>query len=129
MKNYIWLIAAAVVLVAMVLWVYRCPIFENDCECQEGQANCDKPVTAGDRPDPNLTPTPIPRITISIASSNTKENWIDAVVKRFNQELRQIASGATIFVEVEHVTSGVSQKEILRQKLQPTVWIAPKRCP
>jgi len=61
-------------------------------------------------------------VPIDIASSNTKEDWMNAVVERFNQEQHKLASGEVIFVRVSHVTSGGSQTAILDGKLQPTVW-------
>ena len=94
MKNYIWLIAAAVVLVGMVFWALRCQIF----------GGCNGPIS------------------IAMASSNTKENWINSVVEQFNQEQHTIASGEPIFVQATHVTSGGSQREILAGIIQPTVW-------
>ena len=61
-------------------------------------------------------------IVVDIDSSNTKEDWMNAVVAQFNQEQRQLPSGETIFVQVKHVTSGGSQKAILEGKSQPIVW-------
>ena len=61
-------------------------------------------------------------IAIDIASSNTKEDWMNAVVDQFNKEQHKLDSGEVIFVQVEHVTSGGSQQDILNGKIQPTVW-------
>lgn len=61
-------------------------------------------------------------VVVDISSSNTKENWMDAVVAQFNAENHKIESGETIFVRVTHVTSGGSQQDILDGKVQPTVW-------
>jgi Ca-activated chloride channel family protein len=61
-------------------------------------------------------------ITIEISSSNTKEDWMNAVTARFNQESHKLSSGEVIFVKVSHVTSGGSQKAILDGKSKPTVW-------
>ena len=65
---------------------------------------------------------PAGSIAIDIASSNTKENWMNAVAEQFNNEGHTTASGETIFVRVSHVTSGGSQNAILDGDLQPTVW-------
>ena len=65
---------------------------------------------------------PAGSVAIDISSSNTKEDWMNAVVEQFNQEQHKIGSGETIFVRVEHVTSGGSQQAILDGKSQPTVW-------
>ena len=61
-------------------------------------------------------------VAIDISSSNTKEDWMNAVVKQFNSEQHKVASGEAIFVRVAHVTSGGSQKAILDGKDKPTVW-------
>ena len=82
-------------------------------------------LTEGETSEPTVTPpaatavsgqgakeTPLPPtqtpgpndIIISIANSNTKQDWINAVIKLFNQERHQIA-GKPIFVEASHVTS------------------------
>ena len=71
------------------------------------------------------TETPAPpknSIAIEISSSNTKEDWMNAVVAQFNQEEHKAASGDVIFVTVKHVTSGGSQKAILDGTSQPVVW-------
>ena len=74
-------------------------------------------VDAGETPQP-----PRGSIPVDIASSNTKEDFMDMVVERFNQEQHKIDSGDVIFVRVSHVTSGGSQNAILDGTLQPTVW-------
>lgn len=67
-------------------------------------------------------PVPAGAVAVDIASSNTKENWMDTLVAQFNAEERTISTGETIFVRVSHVTSGGSQRNILDGKIQPTVW-------
>lgn len=61
-------------------------------------------------------------IVVEISSSNTKEDWMNAVVAQFNSEQHLTASGEVIFVTVQHVTSGGSQKAILDGKSTPVVW-------
>jgi Ca-activated chloride channel family protein len=61
-------------------------------------------------------------IAIEISSSNTKEDWMNAVVAQFNAEEHKLGSGQAIFVTVKHVTSGGSQKAILDGTSQPVVW-------
>ena len=71
------------------------------------------------------TATPEPpkdAVTIEISSSNTKEDWMNAIVAQFNAEQHKNADGKVIYVTVTHVTSGGSQKAILDGKSQPTVW-------
>jgi len=65
---------------------------------------------------------PAGSVVVDISSSNTKENWMDAVVAQFNAENHKIGSGETVFVRVTHVTSGGSQQDILNGKIKPTVW-------
>jgi len=69
-------------------------------------------------------PTPLPEGTIllSIASSNTKQNWLNQVVESFNEAGHQTANDMAIVAEVEHVTSGGSMNAILDGELKPVVW-------
>jgi Ca-activated chloride channel family protein len=76
------------------------------------------PTEAG---DPTDAP-PAGGVAIEVSSSNTKEDWMNAVVAKFNQEGHKLASGEVITVTVKHVTSGGSQKSILDGKSQPVVW-------
>ena len=72
---------------------------------------------------PNATEAPPPgSVSVDISSSNTKEDWMNAMVEQFNQEGHKTSSGNLIFVRVTHVTSGGSQQAILDGKSQPTVW-------
>jgi Ca-activated chloride channel family protein len=71
---------------------------------------------------PTLPEAPAGSIVIDIASSNTKENWIDTVAEQFNAEEHTIGSGEAIFVRATHVTSGGSQGNILDGTIQPQVW-------
>jgi Ca-activated chloride channel family protein len=68
--------------------------------------------------------SPIPRnsVLITVASSNTKENWLDQVTAQFNAEEHTTADGNDIIVEVSHVTSGGSMNAILDGNLTPTAW-------
>lgn len=61
-------------------------------------------------------------IAIDISSSNTKEDWLNAVVAQFNASATKLQSGEGIFVRVTHVTSGGSQQAILNGTSKPTVW-------
>ena len=65
---------------------------------------------------------PANSIAIEVSSSNTKEDWMNAVVAQFNAEQQKVASGDAIFVTVKHVTSGGSQQAILNGTSQPVVW-------
>lgn len=61
-------------------------------------------------------------VEISFVSSNTKQDWIDAVTDRFNAAQIKLVSNKPVFVRVTHVTSGGSQQDILSGKIKPTVW-------
>jgi Ca-activated chloride channel family protein len=65
---------------------------------------------------------PTGAVTVDISSSNTKEDWMDAVVEQFNNQNHKLPTGESIFVRVEHVTSGGSQKAIIDGKSEPIVW-------
>src|SRR5262245_57075723 len=73
---------------------------------------------------PTATPVPTtpPQVVIDIASSNTKQDWLNAVIANFNAEGHTIASGNSIFVQATHGTSGGTQLDILDGELRPTVW-------
>lgn len=72
--------------------------------------------------DATTVAPPANSISIEISSSNTKEDWMNAVVAQFNAEQHKVASGDVVFVTVKHVTSGGSQKAILDGTSQPVVW-------
>lgn len=61
-------------------------------------------------------------IKITLYSSSTKEDWLDAATAAFNQEQIKTSSGKAIHVRVFHVNSGGSQQAILNGEIQPTVW-------
>lgn len=61
-------------------------------------------------------------VLVTLASSNTKRNWLDQVTEQFNAAGRTTSSGSGIVVEVSHVTSGGSMNAILDGSLQPTAW-------
>ena len=69
-------------------------------------------------------PTPLPANTVllTLASSNTKRNWLDEVVEQFNAAGFETAAGRAIVAEVEHVTSGGSMNAILDGNIQPVAW-------
>jgi Ca-activated chloride channel family protein len=73
-------------------------------------------------PEGATAAAPAGSVVVDIASSNTKENWMNTLVENFNNEGHQVDSGEAIFVRVSHVTSGGSQGAILDGNLQPTVW-------
>src|SRR5574341_216836 len=68
------------------------------------------------------TAAPAGAIEISFYSSNTKEDWINAVTENFNNAQIKTKSGKPIFVRVTHVTSGGSQGDILSGKIKPVAW-------
>ncbi len=119
MKNYIWLIAAAVVLLVMVGWALRCAIFEI-CPAPPKQA-----TATSESP-----PLPIGIVSISIASSSTKKEWLDQGISTFNDRSRSDGrlqvDGKPIEVEVileegNHYRSGTMITDILKDKIKPTI--------
>lgn len=78
----------------------------------------------GDGDVQNAEPTPLPADTIlvSLASSNTKRNWLDQVVEQFNAADFETATGDAIVAEVSHVTSGGSMNAILDGEIMPVAW-------
>ena len=61
-------------------------------------------------------------VKISIYSSKSKEDWINAATAAFNAAQVKIASGETVLVTVTQVNSGGSMQDILDGKIHPTVW-------
>jgi Ca-activated chloride channel family protein len=61
-------------------------------------------------------------VLVTLASSNTKRNWLDQVTAEFNAAGMTTSSGSPIVVDVSHVTSGGSMNAILDGELQPTAW-------
>ena len=61
-------------------------------------------------------------VEVLLASSNTKKVWLDSVAAQFNSETHTLENGASVFVRVEHVTSGGSMNAILDGTLQPAAW-------
>lgn len=69
-------------------------------------------------------PTPLPAgtVLVSVASSNTKQNWMDQIVEQFNAAGFETSGGDTIVAEVAHITSGGSMNAILDGNLAPVAW-------
>lgn len=65
---------------------------------------------------------PADAILVWVASSNTKEIWMDRMVEQFNAQAVTISSGELIHVQVTHVGSGSSMDAILAGEIEPTVW-------
>ncbi len=65
---------------------------------------------------------PADGVLLTIASSNTKKNWMDQIVAAFNEAGMTTSDGRPIVVEVSHVTSGGSMNGILDGELPPIAW-------
>ena len=65
---------------------------------------------------------PADNVLLSIASSSTKQRWLEEVVANFELEGKVTSSGDKIVVEVVPVLSGGSMNDILAGNLQPVVW-------
>jgi Ca-activated chloride channel homolog len=74
----------------------------------------------------NSTPAPtdLPRdsVLLTIASSSTKQVWMESVVANFHAEEKTTSGGKKIVVEVSPVLSGGSMNAILNGASQPIVW-------
>jgi Ca-activated chloride channel homolog len=78
------------------------------------------PITTPVTNDPPAAPAGT--VVVSVASSNTKQTWLDNVVTKFNATNPKTPSGKNIQVQVKHVTSGASLEDIQNGALQPVVW-------
>lgn len=70
--------------------------------------------------DPDSVPSD--SVLVTIASSSTKQNWMEEIVSTFNAEKQTISGGSTIIVDVSPVLSGGSMNSILNGELMPVVW-------
>jgi len=61
-------------------------------------------------------------VHISIASSSTKQSWMSQVVTDFHASGATLATGQTIRVHVNPVSSGGSTQALLNGTLKPVVW-------
>ena len=129
MKGYVWIMAAAVVLVAMVIWAILDPL-GTATEC---------PPDCPPGPDETITPPPPPSdklIKISMASSITKWEWLEAAVAEFNAASKKDSSlqfdGRPIEVEIllekdpltgkpRHWNSPTQVAATLRGEIEPTI--------
>jgi Ca-activated chloride channel family protein len=100
------LVFGAVICGSLLFSGALCPVININCE-----------------PGAGGTPAaPAGSLEILFVTSNTKEDWVNAVTERFNAAGIETRSGKPVFVRVVHVTSGGSQTDILEGRLQPTVW-------
>ena len=61
-------------------------------------------------------------VHVSIASSVTKNRWLEAAAAKFTAQNPKTKSGKSIDIEIKGVLSGTSMQQILDGKLQPVVW-------
>ncbi len=61
-------------------------------------------------------------VEVSINSSKSKEDWINAVAAAFNAVQVKTSAGKRVVVTVEHGNSGGSMQDILSGEIHPTVW-------
>jgi Ca-activated chloride channel family protein len=75
-------------------------------------------------PSGGTQPPAVPEgaVDVYFYSSNTKQNWIEAVTASFNEAEFKTSLGHPIFVRVKHGTSGGSQLDILNGVEQPQAW-------
>lgn len=77
---------------------------------------------AADQGGTQATEMPASSVQVLVASSNTKQLWMDRMVAQFNAQQVTTSTGEVVVVEVEHVGSGSSMNAILEEQLQPVVW-------
>ena len=61
-------------------------------------------------------------VNISIVYGSEKEDWLEPLVKQFNDAKNKTEEGLTIVVEATPMGSIESSREIVSQTLQPTIW-------
>jgi Ca-activated chloride channel family protein len=82
-------------------------------------AACGPPPTNPEIPAPTLDPTVT---NVSIWTNDTKAEWVHEVTGSFNDAQLQTASGKTIFVNVEQLSSGDVYPLIEAGEIEPTAW-------
>ncbi len=73
----------------------------------------------GDKPAANSAAANA--IEVQFASSDGKKEWVNDVVKAFNEQKVQVG-GRPVVVKVNHMRSGESRQAILDGKEKPTIW-------
>lgn len=63
-----------------------------------------------------------PPVEITLASSTTKQEWIEAAVKDFNEANHRTTFLRPIVVSSTHVLSGGSMEDIINGIITPTIW-------
>jgi Ca-activated chloride channel family protein len=84
----------------------------------------DYPPRQAAQPGEEAAPPPLPpgTLELSIASSSTKQKWMEQVAANFHAADIRTQSGQRIQVKVTSVSSGGSAEAILDGKLKPVVW-------
>jgi Ca-activated chloride channel family protein len=81
--------------------------------------------TSDSRPVDSNTPAPAKpaKATIEVlyASSDGKKEWVNDVIKTFNEKQVEI-NGKVVVVKADHMRSGESREAILAGKAKPTIW-------
>jgi len=82
-----------------------------------------QPASAPQQPQPSAaTPLPAGSVQVNIESSNTKEDWMNAMVGKFNASGAKTKSGKPIVVTVKHGGSGTALDDIVAGKSKPVVY-------
>jgi Ca-activated chloride channel family protein len=82
----------------------------------------DRKPPAGVEPEEIAVVAPPGSVLVTIASSSTKQNWMEAVVEKFHAEGKETSKGSSVHVQVTGVLSGGSMLKILGGNLKPVVW-------
>ena len=70
-------------------------------------------------PDPIAAITGNKVVELTLASSLTKQRWIEASVKAFSDANIRTSTGSPIAIKIQNVLSGDSMEKILAGKSQP----------
>ena len=99
-------------------------ILIDDGGCEDDPERCEPPATPTIPSTGTIETQPgeAGDVLVTISSSDTKRNWLNAVIADFNEEKQTTASGQLIQVSAEHVRSGPSKNAILDGTSQPVVW-------
>jgi len=115
-SGTIVVVAAAVAFAGLIVWsIFR------DREQQPTLTPGAPTHTSGESGTPGSTLAGQP-VEVFMVSSDTKEDWLNALVADFNAKQVRTSSDRPIVVRVEHGRSGDSKDAIVDGVITPTVW-------
>lgn len=121
LPGWAWMIAGSLVIVLIVL-VLTAPEWWNNLHPPTPTSVPTATSTATSSSAVASTPVLGGVVEISYWTNDTKAEWINAVTTPFNEAQVRTASGKTVYVHVEQLSSGDVLPKIRSGEIQPTIW-------